>query len=305
VFDLFAAASAAAAVVLVPSQALLFPVEAARFIRKQAISVWYSVPSALTMLTLRGGLHDGDLPSLRTVLFAGEVFPTKYLLQLKALLPRVRFANLYGPTETNVCTWYDVPSQLDDPDQPIPIGRPIPNDDAFVVTDDGRRAAPDEIGELYVRGATVMRGYWGDPERTAGSLCPHPADDLCQDPAYRTGDLVREDADGILHYVGRRDAQIKSRGYRIELGEIETALYANPAVRECAVVAVPDDVVTNRLRAFVVAQGDIDERELTRFCSERIPRYMVPERFEFRSTLAKTSTGKIDRQALAREAHTS
>jgi amino acid adenylation domain-containing protein len=298
VFDLFAAAWGAATLVLVPSQASVFPIEIARFIREQRITVWYSVPSILSALTTRGGMSDGDFPDLRTVLFAGEVFPTKYLRALMQLLPHVRFANLYGPTETNVCTWYEVPPLSEDMTEPVSIGYPITNDDVYVVNDEGKPAATEEPGELYVRGATVMKGYWADPERTAQSLVPDPFSDGLPDNVYRTGDLVRRAPDGSLHLLGRRDSQIKSRGYRIELGEIETALYAHPDMRECAVIAIPDDTITNRIKAFVVAV--VAETDLVKFCSERIPRYMVPHTFEFRDVLPKTSTGKIDRQALAR-----
>jgi acyl-coenzyme A synthetase/AMP-(fatty) acid ligase len=196
-----------------------------------------------------------------------------------------------------VCTWYEVTELPDGDDETIPIGRAIPNDEAIVVTETGEIAAPGEIGELYVRGATVMRGYWGDPERTARGLVPDPSRPDLPDLVYRTGDLVREDESGNLRYLGRRDAQIKSRGYRIELGDIEAALNAHAAVVECAVVAVPDELVTNRIRAYVVGNG-VSERELARFCGERIPRYMVPETIEVRESLPKTSTGKIDRQAV-------
>jgi acyl-coenzyme A synthetase/AMP-(fatty) acid ligase len=109
---------------------------------------------------------------------------------------------------------------------------------------------------------------------------------------------VRERADGEIEFLGRRDAQIKSRGYRIELGDIEAALYAHPDVVECAVVPVPDERVTNRIKAFVAARRPLRDVELARFCADRIPRYMVPEQFEFRDSLARTSTGKIDRRQL-------
>jgi amino acid adenylation domain-containing protein len=302
VFDLFAAARGAATVVLVPPKTSMFPTEVARFMREQEISVWYSVPSILSMLTLRGGLRTGDVPSLRVLLFAGEVFPTKYLRQLMALLPHARFANLYGPTETNVCTWYEVPPLPEGQDEPIPIGKAIADDEVFAVTDEGHRAEPGEVGELYVRGATVMRGYWADPDRTAERLVPDPSRAEFQDPVDRAGDLVSQDIDGNWRYLGRRDAQIKSRGYRIELGEIEAALYAHPGVEECAVVAVADDLVTNRIKAFVVVKGGLRSDDLTATCAERLPRYMIPETFIVRQRLPKTSTGKIDRQALQAEA---
>ena len=298
VFDLYAAAYAGAAVVLVPPKASIFPNQIVRFIADHAITVWYSVPSILSMVTLRGGLDKNELPSLRTILFAGEVFPVKYLRQLMRLVPHARFANLYGPTETNVCTWYDVPPLDDDMTEPVPIGRAVANDEVFAVKEDGGLAQPGEVGELYVRGATVMRGYWGDPERTARGLVPDPLGTAFSDPVYRTGDLVEVQPGGVYKYVGRKDAQIKSRGYRIELGDVEAALNLHPGVVECAVVAVPDELVTNRLVAYVTVRDQTTEQELARFCGERLPRYMIPESFTLLPELPKTSTGKVDRRQL-------
>jgi amino acid adenylation domain-containing protein len=299
VFDLFAAARAGAPVSLVPAEAAMLPVEMAGFIERERITIWYSVPSALSLLATRGGLEGGEFPDLRAVIFAGEVFPTKYLRRLMTLVPHAAFYNWYGPTETNVCTCYRVLPIPEDQTEPIPIGRAVANTEVFAVTEAGR-LPEDEEGELYVRGGGVMRGYWGDPERTEQVLVPNPLGGEPEELVYRTGDLVRKDEHGDFRFLGRRDAQIKSRGYRIELGEIETALYAHPAVVECAVTAVPDDLLTNRIKAFVVVREAIGEPELARFCAERIPRYMIPETFEFRQNLPKTSTGKVDRQALSR-----
>jgi amino acid adenylation domain-containing protein len=298
VFDMFAASTAGACVVLVPGELSVFPIELARFIEETEISVWYSVPSVLSMLVQHGDLRKGRFPGLRTILFAGEVFPTKYLFRLMELLPHVRFCNLYGPTETNVCTWYEVTAPAGEPPTAIPIGRPIANVDVFAVRDDGELAARGEVGELYVRGPTVMRGYWGDADETARALVYDRLGGSPEAPLYRTGDLVRQDGSGDFQFLGRRDAQIKSRGYRIELGEIERALYAHPAVGECAVVAVPDELVTNRIKAYVAAREPVEPAHLLRFCRTRVPAYMVPETVEFRAALPKTSTGKVDRKAL-------
>jgi amino acid adenylation domain-containing protein len=305
VFDLFAAAKSGAAVVLVPPRTSIFPIEVARFIEQTSITIWYSVPSVLTMLTLRGNLKRGDFPHLRTILFAGEVFPTKYLRRLMDLLPDAGFFNLYGPTETNVCTYYEVPPLPEDQTEAIPIGRAIENVEVFAVTEEGKPAQSGEVGELCVRGASVMLGYWGDPVRTAKSLSPNPFGGDLHDPMYRTGDLVSRQNDGTYRLLGRRDAQIKSRGYRIELGEIEAALYAHPAIVECAVTAVPDELITNKIRAYVVLRDHVAEDDLKRFCAERIPRYMIPEMWEFRDALPKTSTGKVDRRGLSAEIATS
>jgi acyl-coenzyme A synthetase/AMP-(fatty) acid ligase len=277
----------------------MFPMEMRKLIEGQQISVMYAVPSALIMLTERGKLETGDLPSLRTVLFAGEVYPTKYLSRLMRLLPGRVFSNLYGPTETNVCTYYTVPEPPPEDAPPISIGKAISNVETFVVKKDGSLAVPGEVGELYVRGASVMQGYWGDPERTARGRVQNQFSEGLSDPVYKTGDLVIEEPDGNYTFLGRRDNQIKSRGYRIELGDIETALYAHPEIREAAAVAIPDDMITNRIKAFVVAESELDPRNLSTFLGEHIPKYMVPGEFEFRDVLPKTSTGKIDRQSLS------
>jgi acyl-coenzyme A synthetase/AMP-(fatty) acid ligase len=280
----------------------MFPIELARFIDEQRISVWYSVPSVLTMLLQKGGLASGDLPRIRTVLFAGEVFPTKFLRALMALLPHARFCNLYGPTETNVCTWYDVPVLDVDRVEPIPIGKVIPGAEAFLMTESGSPAQPGETGFLYVAGATVMRGYWDDEERTRARLVSGPPGRDPRELVYDTGDLVREDASGDYIFVGRRDNQVKSRGYRIELGDIESTLVQHEHVVECAVLAVPDELITNRLTAVVVTDEEVKASVLSRFCAERLPSYMIPESFTLVGELPKTSTGKTDRRRLAEAA---
>jgi amino acid adenylation domain-containing protein len=293
-FDLFAAACGGAAVVLVPRAKSVFPVELSHFISESGITVWYSVPSILTLLTLRGGLDTVPLSQLRAVLFAGEVFPTKHLSRLMSLLPRARFVNLYGPTETNVCTWYDVPRTRGELPDPIPIGVPIPGVEVRIEDGAGRLVRSGDWGELVVEGPTVMHGYWGDPERTARALRVSSAG-----RAYLTGDIVRMRPDDTIEFGGRRDAQVKTRGYRVELGEIEVVLNAHEDVIECAVVAIPDEVSTNRLKAFVAVQRDCQEAELSHWCQARLPRYMVPDEFELRDELPKSSTGKIDRRRLA------
>jgi amino acid adenylation domain-containing protein len=298
IFDVFATSRAGASVSLVPPHISVFPIELARFIREHEITVWYSVPSILTMLTEHGSLQQGDLPSLRVLVFAGEVFPTKYLSRLMRLLPHARFYNWYGPTETNVCTSYQVPEPPEELDTDIPIGSAIANDQTLVVTEDGRLAEPGEVGELMVRGATVMQGYWGDAEKTAQRLVSNPFPVNVGDLVFRTGDLVQELPSGDYKFLGRRDHQIKSRGYRIELGEIESALNAHPEVVECAVIAIPDEMISNRIKAYVVKRGDQQQQDLIAFCAQHLPRYMIPELFEFREALPKTSTGKIDRQSL-------
>jgi L-proline---[L-prolyl-carrier protein] ligase len=298
-FDLYAAVIAGAPVFLVPKSVSLLPVEVKKFIESRGITVWYSVPSILTMLVEMGGLDRDDLPTLRTLLFAGEVFPTKYLSRLMSRLPHVTFANLYGPTETNVCTAYTLGEPPAEDGPTISIGRAIGGVETFVVDDADRLVERGQTGELLVRGPTVMAGYWGDTDLTAKKLTASPVSRHLGDLVYRTGDLVEEQPDGNYRFIGRRDNQIKSRGYRIELGDIEAALGAHPAVLEVAAVAIPDEMISNRIVGFASLREEVSQSELLQFCGERVPKYMVPETLYVVDELPKTSTGKIDRRALA------
>ena len=299
-FDLYAAAYAGASVHPVSPRIAAFPAAVAKRWAEDRLSVWYCTPSSLVLMLTRGGLDKLDLSALRVLLFAGEVFANKYLRQLMALAPHARYANLYGPTETNVCTWLEVASPPED-ETPLPIGRACPFDESLVLDDDLRPVPAGGAGELWIRGASVMQGYWGRPERTALSLQTLEITPGIRDRAYRTGDLVRERPDGNLEFLGRRDHQVKTRGYRVELGEIETRLAAHPGVDEAVVVAIPDEEITNRLKAVVVPKPDavVTPDALKQHCAATLPRYMVPETVEFRAQLPRTSSGKVDRRLLA------
>jgi L-proline---[L-prolyl-carrier protein] ligase len=300
VFDLYGASMAGAALHLMAPGEESLGASMAAAIRRERISVWYSVPSAL--IALAGAAEPADLVSLRTVLFAGEVFPMKHLRRLRDLVPDAVLANLYGPTETNVCTYHAVEGELPDGDEPLPIGRACENQEVVVLDDALAPVREGEVGELWVRGPTVMRGYWGDAELTAQRLQQNPLHDDFPDPAYRTGDLVRRLPGGEYAFVGRRDHQVKSRGYRIELGEVEAVLLAHPAVREAAVVAVPDEAIGHRLVGYVASDEPLEELELKRHCAGALPRYMIPTSIVADGALPHTSTGKVDRRELAARA---
>jgi acyl-coenzyme A synthetase/AMP-(fatty) acid ligase len=230
----------------------------------------------------------------------------KYLKQLATLLPAVELDNLYGPTETNVCTYYRVDRErLAGMDQ-LPIGIACENTEVFAVNDkDEIVVQSGESGELYVRGPSVTCGYWGDVEKTQKMVVPNRFQPNFEEKIYRTGDMVTLAEDGNYSFVGRRDSMIKSRGYRIELGEIESALLSHPGVREAAAIAVPDELVGNRIKAIVAAHASesIEAAELQQYCAQRIPKYMIPEFIEFRESLPRTSTGKLDRVGLSRDSH--
>jgi amino acid adenylation domain-containing protein len=281
VFDLYAAASVGASVHPVPGEAMRFGSSTAAFVRERAITVWYSVPSALVQLVTHGGVEPDALRSLRHVVFAGEVLPTPYVRRLRALVPDALLHNWYGPTETNVCTYHVVTDEDLASDDPIPIGRPCPGYPTAI-----------EDGELVVGGPAVTPGYWGDAARSAEALFTGPDGGRW----YRTGDLVVLGADGEYRFQGRRDHQVKVRGHRVELGEVEAAIHADERVREACVVAVASERLGNELIAFVA--GRLEPVEVKRAVALRLPRYMVPARVELADELPKTSTGKIDRRAL-------
>jgi amino acid adenylation domain-containing protein len=296
VFDLYVAATGGSAVVLVPEEDAYLGDTLARLIQRERITVWYSVPTALSAIARH--LPEQAVLPLRAVLFAGEVFPTPRLRELRTRLPSVRLWNLYGPTETNVVTAYEV-VELPEDERPIPIGTACSGADVFVVGEDGRVVGPGGTGELYVSGPTVMQGYWNRPEQTAEVLVsdPRPGE---RGLAYRTGDLVRVGDRGLLEFVGRRDHQVKSRGYRIELGEVEAALHADPRVADAVAVAVPHPEWGTEIVAYVVPSEGVELRqiEVRRETARRLPRYMVPSTVHVVPELPRTSTGKLDRRAL-------
>lgn len=302
VVDIFTSIQAGATIVVVPPELAVFPIDLANFIEAQQITIWFSVPSLLTQMVLRGNLQQHSFQHLRQILFAGEVFPVQYLRQLMQLMPQVEYCNIYGSAETGARTYYrfrTIPSGLD----AVPIGQACANTELFIVNDQHQIAAQGEVGELYARGSSVMKGYWGMPEKTKEVLVPYTVyPQLGEETVFRTGDLVKQEADGNYMYVGRRDHLIKSRGYRIELEEIEKAIQRHSDVEEVAVIAIPDEEIGNRLKAVAVLKpgSELQQTALQSFCAQTVPNYMVPESIEFHSQLPKTSTGKIDRVVLGR-----
>ena len=296
ILDIYVPIKHGATLVLVNEAAGKDPLTLAELVAERRITCWYSTPSILAFLTQFGRIEGRDWSALRIVNFAGEVFAIKHLRALKRLVPHPRYFNLYGPTETNVCTFYEIPTEIPpDRSSPFPIGKTCPHYRHRVVDAHGNDVARGEEGELWIAGPGVMLGYWNAPDRDAEVFRL----DSDGERWYRTGDLVVEPPDGNLVYVGRRDRMVKKRGYRIELGEIEVALYRHPEVREAAVVAVPSESDGVRIRAFLAVR---DRRPsliaLKQFCAGQLLDYMIPDEFVVLEKLPKTPTDKTDYQAL-------
>ncbi|HWR48515.1 MAG TPA: amino acid adenylation domain-containing protein [Pseudonocardiaceae bacterium] len=281
VFDLFAAFLAGASVHLVPEEMAYAPAQLVSFLIDRRISVWYSVPSALSLMMREGRLIGGDPPAgLRACVFAGEPFAIHQVVALRKAWPGVRLLNWYGPTETNVCTSYEVTEADVHRQRPLPIGRAVCGDTIELVSARGEARE----GEIVVSGPTVMLGYWGR-EPQAGP--------------YRTGDLARRDERGDLEYLGRRDHMVKVRGHRIELGEVESAAAGHEAVADCVALVVGNGLEA-RLHAVVVPRGERGPSllALKRLCAERLPTYMIVDAVHTVTELPRTANGKIDRTGL-------
>jgi amino acid adenylation domain-containing protein len=292
IFDLFVSIGSGASLVLIDSALGRSPGDLAEATHRLGITVWYSTPSTLRMLLAWGKLERFAYARLRVVLYAGEVFSAGQLREVAGHWPNARFANLYGPTETNVCTWFSVP-EVRDPErsEPYPIGVCCSGDHGIVVDPDGNEVPRGALGELCIRGGSVMLGYWNRPEQTAAAFLTHTDGQRW----YRTGDLVEENDHGDYIFRGRRDRMVKRFGYRIELGEIENALVAHEAVQEAALMAVPDEEQGVRIHAFVTTRPGprVSLVAFKRHCAKHLPRYMAPDHFHVVDTIPKTSTGKV------------
>ncbi|MCP3801908.1 amino acid adenylation domain-containing protein [Allokutzneria sp. A3M-2-11 16] len=281
-------AMAGAALAPVPRGLSTFAAELSEWMARQATTVWISVPYPLSRLSaLDLDTATERLAALRTVVFAGDVFPHLQLGELMRRTPRARFVNIYGPTETNGCTFEVVDAP---PTEPVPIGRAIDCAECWV-EDDGRRV--DEVGavgELVVAGPTVAAGYWGDAGQNGTRFRRYPGG-----RAYATGDQVRILPGHRYAFLGRVDNMIKLRGQRFELEEVENVLRTAPGVRECCVAKV--DVRGDHVRLLAAVVGPVpDASALRAHCRTKLPAWAVPHEFVAVSELPLGSTGKVDRR---------
>jgi natural product biosynthesis luciferase-like monooxygenase protein len=268
-------------------------------IEEHGVTHLQCTPSMASMLLASPGCKEA-LGKLRQLMIGGEAFPIGLARELREAMPQASIVNMYGPTETTIwSSTYELELDPGGAQETIPIGRPIGNT-TFYVLDHRMRPVPvGVVGELFIGGDGVTKGYLGRPELNQQRFVPdrfgHPGDRL-----YRTGDLARYRADGVVEYLGRADNQIKLRGYRIELGEIESVLSTHPGIRENAVVLRSDGAGEDRLVAYLVPR--LERRpsasELRAFLEERLPDYMVPSAFEYLDAMPRTPNEKVDRRAL-------
>jgi len=291
-YQLLTCVAAGATVVL--EAGLGLPATVVELLDRERITALPAVPTIFQVLLSRGGLERHELPHLRTVTNAGAALPEVSVRRLRGALPDARLFLMYGQTEAQrIC--YLPPEQVDA--RPTSVGVPIPGTELWVADREGKPVPAGEVGELIVRGAHVMHGYWGREEATAKKL---RAGRWPWERVLATGDLFRRDEEGYLHFVSRTDDIIKSRGEKVAPREVEEVLCSASGVREAAVVGVPDEILGEAVHAHVAADPgfELDTRALRRACAERLEDHMVPQRVVVHEELPRTGNDKVDRRAL-------
>lgn len=280
---------------LVLERSFAFPAQILGLIKQERVTGFPGVPTIFAALSELKSLKDQDFSSIRYVTNTAAALPLKHILMLQELFSSARIYSMYGLTECKRCT-YLPPEDLER--KPLSVGIAIPNTEMWIVDEDDRRVGPGVVGQLVIRGATVMKGYWGKPEATARKLRPGP---LPGEQVLYTGDYCRIDAEGYLYFVGRGDEIIKSRGEKVAPKEVENVLMDIPGVREAAVIGVPDDLLGQAVKAFVVMEQGrtIGEKQLQKECQKRLENFMVPKSIVVVASLPMTDTGKLKKTALS------
>jgi long-chain acyl-CoA synthetase len=279
---------------VVIEKSFAFPVKALEVMVRERATVFPGVPTMFALLTAVRSLAQFDLSALRLITNTAAALPERRIGELRALFPAARLYSMYGLTECKRVT-YLPPEQLDE--RPTSVGRGMPNTEVWLVDEAGTRLPNGSTGELVIRGSHVMRGYWEKPAATAERLKPGP---YPGEWVLYSGDLFRTDAEGYLYFVARKDDIIKSRGEKVSPREVENAIHALEGVSEAAVIGVPDPVLGEAIKAYVVLRDGhtVTERELIRHCLSRLENFMAPKFVEFVQSLPTTDTGKVRKKSL-------
>ncbi len=293
VFDIFVSLSVGASLILFDEKTSSNPLLIASELSQNKISYFYSTPTTLAYLSNFGKMYKYTFPFLKNVFFAGEVFLIQDLLIIKKALPSAKFYNLYGPTETNVCSYFKLPNKIPHKQiDPFPIGKSCSFSKLKINTTSQKK------GELLVSGDSLMNGYWNDERKTKSAFIKDEYGVIW----YKTGDIVTLDSSGNYTYVGRKDRMVKRRGYRVELAEIESTLVKHKAIIQAAVsTSSLNSQTDNTITAHIVLHKTckISEIEFYKYCQMHLPTYMVPDQFKFHKKMPLTSTNKIDYKTLS------
>ncbi|MEV4320037.1 AMP-binding protein [Actinocrispum sp. NPDC049592] len=301
--DIGLALGSGATLVAVPRDAVRWPRRFLRFLQDTGATQVNGVPTIWRQVLRHEAAGLSGLHQIRGILFSGENFPLADLRRLQQALPMVRIVNCFGPTEAMAFSLTDVPNPLPPTVKRLSIGFAYPGAEMMIVDDDGHPInRPHVVGEIYMRGPSLFNGYWDDPEATRRALVLDPLNPRSGQLVYRSGDLAYRGEHGELYFCGRADSQVKIRGNRVELGEVEGRLVEFPGISAAVAFVRQRPDRDSELSAFVVLDAGVSElvqHELTEFCRETMPDYMVPRDVRVLPELPVTTNGKTDRAALA------
>jgi len=292
-YQVLMAVKAGGTVVL--EKSFLYPYALIKKMIREKVTGLPLIPTLAAMILQMESLKDYDFSSLRYITNTGAVLPESHIKKLKTVFPHAAIYSMYGLTECKRVS-YLPPEELDR--KPGSVGKPMPNVEVFIVDEKGNRVGPGVVGELVVRGSNVMRGYWNDQKETERVL---KGGLYHGEQVLYTGDFFRMDEEGYLFFAGRKDDLIKTRGKRVSPREVENVLCQIDGVSEAVVIGVPDDLLGQAIKAFIlpVRGRKLEEREVIAYCMERLECPMVPKYVEFMSEFPRTDTGKIDRKKIA------
>ena len=291
-FQWFSAVYAGATLVL--EHSFTYPAQAFKRMHDEAVTSFASVPTVFAMMLAQNAKQPLCFPSVRLLTNAAAALPVEFIPGIRRLFPQASLYKMYGQTECIRSAYLDPAlAEL----KPESVGCAIPGTELLLLDKDGRTVAEGEVGNLYVRGPHVMRGYWNQPDKTAEVLVPGP---LPGEFMLKSGDLFRQDADGDFYFVARSDEIIKCRGEKVSPAEVENAIYSLSAVREVLVAGIPDPLLGEAVCAFVaVREGDkLNVQQIKRICSERLENYMVPKHVLLLPELPRTVNGKLSRKLI-------
>jgi long-chain acyl-CoA synthetase len=278
---------------LVLHDSFAFPNVAINKMIREKVTGFPIVPT-ISAILLQMDVSKFKFPNLRYISNTAAALPVEHIRKLRALFPHVKLYSMYGLTECKRVS-YLPPEQLDI--RPTSVGRGMPNEEVYIVDENGDRVAPGVVGELVIRGSNVMKGYWELPEETALCLKPGP---LPGERVLYSGDLFRADQEGYLYFIGRKDDIIKTRGEKVSPREVEDVIYALDGVAEVAVIGVPDLILGSTIKAVLSLRpgAELTNQDVLRHCSAKLEDFMVPKIVEIRASLPKTESGKISKRAI-------
>lgn len=300
VFDIYVSLAVGAVLVIVDEIVQRNPLQLIKYLKEEKITYLYSVPSLWIAFIKYGKIKEGEFPCLRNVLFAGEIFPPKYLKIAMQYVKNAGFYNLYGLIETNVFTYYKVENIDDIDDEAVPIGKACANSEAIIIKDGQEVTESNVQGELCARGSIVMKGYCNNEKLTRDSFMISPCKRHHESKIYKTGDIVKYNDKKEIVFVARKGTMVKRNGFRIELPEIEMVMYSFDNIEEVAVVDIEDSEGKLLICAGILANNvdSISVMRLRESLAKKIPSYMIPDYFEVFSSFNRSINGKIDRQYL-------